>query len=222
MDRYVGIDAHSASCTLAVLGSSGKRLRSLVVETNGRALVDAVRSIPGRVHVCLEQGTRSAWLHEILEPHVEEVIVMMASETKGPKSDARDAWTRAEQLRVGGIQTRVFRAPGGVRPEATERCRRRAISARVGEARWELGVAHRNRFDRVPEPVVPRLRQATIPAPRLQAGRPAGPFRVETAAVSRRREAGPAARDRQTGGLRSSQSFQPRPVTHQGRIFIRR
>jgi transposase len=111
MDRYVGIDAHSTSCTLAVVASSGKRLRSLVVETNGRALVDAVRSIPGRVHVCLEEGTQSGWLHEILEPHVEEVIVMMASETKGPKSDARDAWTRAEQLRVGGIQTRVFKAP---------------------------------------------------------------------------------------------------------------
>jgi transposase len=36
---------------------------------------------------------------------------MMAPETRGPKSDARDAWTRAEELRVGAIRTRVFKAP---------------------------------------------------------------------------------------------------------------
>ena len=114
MDRYIGIDAHSASCTLAVVGASGKRLRSLVVETNGRALVNAVQGIPGRLHVCLEEGTQSAWLHELLQPHVEEVVVMVAPETKGPKSDSRDAWTRAEELRVGAIQTRVYKAQSPV------------------------------------------------------------------------------------------------------------
>jgi hypothetical protein len=111
MERYVGIDAHAASCTLAVVGASGKRLKSLVVETNGRALVNAVKTIPGRLHVCLEEGAQSAWLHELLQPHVEEVVVMMAPETRGPKSDARDAWTRAEELRIGAIKTRVFKAP---------------------------------------------------------------------------------------------------------------
>ena len=111
MERYVGIDVHAASCTLAVLGASGKRLQSLVVETNGRALVNAIKTIPGRLHVCLEEGTQSAWLHELLQPHVEEVVVMVAPETNGPKSDARDAWSRAEELRVGAIKTRVFKAP---------------------------------------------------------------------------------------------------------------
>lgn len=111
MERYVGIDAHAASCTLAVVSASGKRLQSLVVETNGQALVNAIKTIPGRLHVCLEEGTQSAWLYELLQPHVEEVVVMVAPETKGPKSDARDAWTRAEELRVGAIDTRVFKAP---------------------------------------------------------------------------------------------------------------
>ena len=45
MDRYVGLDAHSQTCTFAVMGRTGKRLTSKVVETNGRALVDAVRSL---------------------------------------------------------------------------------------------------------------------------------------------------------------------------------
>jgi transposase len=111
MDRYVGLDAHPTSCTFGVMGPSGKRLKSMVVETNGAALVDAVKSIPGRVHLCLEEGTRSAWLHELFSPHVAELVVAVAPESKGPKDDLRDAWARADELRRGSIRTRVYKAP---------------------------------------------------------------------------------------------------------------
>jgi transposase len=111
MDRYVGVDAHAESCTLGVIGPSGKRLKSMVVETNGQMLVEAVRSIPGRIHLCLEEGTQSAWLHELLSPHVEELVVAMPRENRGAKDDLRDAWTRAEELRTGTIETRVYKAP---------------------------------------------------------------------------------------------------------------
>jgi hypothetical protein len=57
MDRFVGVDGHSRSCTFGIVSASGRRVESKVVETNGRALVEAVRLIPGRVHVCLEEGT---------------------------------------------------------------------------------------------------------------------------------------------------------------------
>ena len=111
MDRYVGLDAHPTSCTFAVMGPSGKRLKSMVVETNGAALVEAVKSIRGRVHLCLEEGTQSAWLHELLSPHVAELVVAVAPENKGPKDDLRDAWARADDLRTGSIKTRVYKAP---------------------------------------------------------------------------------------------------------------
>ncbi len=47
MDRYIGLDAHVSSCTLGVLGRSGKRLGLHVVETNAKALIEVLRSIPG-------------------------------------------------------------------------------------------------------------------------------------------------------------------------------
>ena len=47
MDRYIGLDAHASSCTLGVLGPSGKRLGLHVVETNAQALIEVLRSIPG-------------------------------------------------------------------------------------------------------------------------------------------------------------------------------
>lgn len=111
MDKYVGLDAHSQTCTFGVMSASGKRLTSSVVETNGRCLVDAVRSIPGEVHLCLEEGTQSAWLHEILSPHVGEIVVSVPEENRGPKDDLRDAWARAEDLRTGRVRTRVYKAP---------------------------------------------------------------------------------------------------------------
>jgi transposase len=111
MERYVGLDAHAETCTLAVVGPSGRRLTSKVVETNGRELVEAIRGIPGEVHLCLEEGTQSAWLHEILGPHTTEIVVTTPRESKGPKDDLRDAWARAEELRTGAIRTRVYKAP---------------------------------------------------------------------------------------------------------------
>jgi hypothetical protein len=37
--------------------------------------------------------------------------VVVPPERKGPKDDIRDAWARAEELRTGAIQTRVYKAP---------------------------------------------------------------------------------------------------------------
>ena len=111
MERYIGLDPHGTSCTFGVIGPSGRKLRHDVVETSGAALVSYLRSIPGRKHLCLEEGTHSAWLYEILSPHVEEIVVAGISESRGQKSDVLDAFRRAEELRSGTIKTPVFKSP---------------------------------------------------------------------------------------------------------------
>jgi transposase len=111
MDRYIGIDAHSQSCTLAVIGPSGRRLKSQVLETNGKVLTEAIKSIAGRKHLCIEEGAQSDWLHEILAPHVDEIVVTMPPKRAGQKDDLRDAFARAEELRTGALETKVFKAP---------------------------------------------------------------------------------------------------------------
>lgn len=42
MDRYIGLDAHASSCTLAVVTASGKRVGTHMVETNARCLILAI------------------------------------------------------------------------------------------------------------------------------------------------------------------------------------
>ena len=111
MERHIGLDAHRTSCTFAVIGPSGRKIRHDVVETNGAALVRYLKSLSGRKHLCLEEGTQSAWLYEILSPHVDEIVVTGISRSRGQKSDALDAFLRAEELRTNSIQTPVFKAP---------------------------------------------------------------------------------------------------------------
>jgi transposase len=115
MDKYIGIDVHAKSSTVAVIDAKGKRVGHFVVETTGQALIECLRMISGRKHVCLEEGTQSAWLFEILLPHADEVVVVGVQESRGPKSDERDAFALAEKLRIGAVGTRVFKEVGPYR-----------------------------------------------------------------------------------------------------------
>ena len=107
MERYIGLDAHASSCTLAVVSPSGKRVGTQVVETNARCLIEAVRQIPEPRPICIEEGTLAEWLYEVLSPHAQEVAVAAVRESRGAKDDRRDAFGLADQLRMGGIQRKV-------------------------------------------------------------------------------------------------------------------
>jgi hypothetical protein len=50
---------HKASCTTVVLGPSGKKLGSHVVETNASVLIELLKTIPRPRHLCFEEGTQS-------------------------------------------------------------------------------------------------------------------------------------------------------------------
>jgi transposase len=111
MQRFIGLDAHGQSCTLCVMGQSGRRLGHHVVETNGKALIEQVRSIAGERHVCMEEGTQSEWLYEILQPHAKRVVVTQPLQRAGNKSDQIDAWALADLLRRDAVERSVFKSP---------------------------------------------------------------------------------------------------------------
>ncbi|MBU1446639.1 transposase, partial [Patescibacteria group bacterium] len=119
MKRYIGIDVHSSSCTLGVLSEKGRKLNSMVVETNGKALVDTLQTVPGELHVVMEEGTMSEWLFEVLRPHVKELVVVGVPKVHGSKSDKIDAFALAEQLRSGSMETRVYKGRGDLSKLAT-------------------------------------------------------------------------------------------------------
>jgi transposase len=113
MERYIGIDVHSRTSTVAVMGPSGKRIRCEVVETSGAALVAALLRVAGRRHVCLEEVEQSEWLAEVFRPHCEELVVDATCEQRDrseSKSDERDAWGLADRLRMGQVKRQVYKS----------------------------------------------------------------------------------------------------------------
>jgi transposase len=110
MDRYIGLDIHAQTTTLAVMSAKGKHLTETVIETHGKLLVETIGSIAGDLHVCLEEGMHAEWIYELLVRRVARIVVMIPPERQGPKSDARDAWWLADQLRLGVPQKQVFKS----------------------------------------------------------------------------------------------------------------
>ena len=109
MDKYMGLDVHSTSCTLAVISSQGRRLHEAVIETDANALRAAVRAIRGTRHLCLEEGTHSSWIHEILDPCVDELVVTRGLGSRALKSDRSDAFALADALRLRALPTVIFK-----------------------------------------------------------------------------------------------------------------
>ena len=69
-------------------------------------MIGLVRGVGPRVHVVFEEGTQAQWLHDLLQPHAERVVVCNVrgrSETTN-KSDRIDADWLSEMLRLGAIK----------------------------------------------------------------------------------------------------------------------
>src|SRR5690349_10007727 len=73
--KYVGLDVHQASTVIAVREDSGRILARTVVGTDAQVLLEYVRGLRGAVHVALEEGTQAQWLHDVLAPVVDRVVV---------------------------------------------------------------------------------------------------------------------------------------------------
>jgi hypothetical protein len=67
--------------------------------------------IPGHKHLVFEEGLQSAWLYETLSPQVDAIVVAGIAESRGPKSDKRDAYGPTEKPREGNLGKQVFKAP---------------------------------------------------------------------------------------------------------------
>jgi len=73
--KYVGMDVHKESISIAVMNSVGKIVMECVLETKASMILQFIDGLRGDVHVTFEEGTWAAWLYDLLKPHVSEVLV---------------------------------------------------------------------------------------------------------------------------------------------------
>jgi len=93
--KYIGLDVHQATISVAVLDSTGKLMMESILETKAATILQFFQGLRGSVYVALEEGTCAAWLHDLLQPHVTKVLVCDPRKNSllkaGNKSDRIDA-----------------------------------------------------------------------------------------------------------------------------------
>jgi transposase len=104
-NRYVGLDVHRDTISVAVLDSRGKVILEKVIATAAGAVWELVALLRGKLHVAFEEGTSADWLAGLLQPRVAQVVVCdpRKNDRRGTKSDRIDARELADLLRCGRL-----------------------------------------------------------------------------------------------------------------------
>src|SRR5450631_1088947 len=116
--KYIGMDVHKESISIAVMNGAGKFVMECVIETKASTILQFIQGLSGSLHVTFEEGTWAAWLYDLLKPHVTRLVVCdprkNRSMKEGNKSDKIDARRLAELLRLDHLHP-VYHGDHGLR-----------------------------------------------------------------------------------------------------------
>ena len=97
--KYIGMDVHKESTSIAVMNSIGKIVMECVIETKASMILQFIDGLRGDVRVTFEEGTWAAWLYDLIKPRVSEVVVcnprknaLLKDGSKSDRIDARRHW----------------------------------------------------------------------------------------------------------------------------------
>jgi transposase len=115
-EKYIGLDVHQATISVAVMDSQGKVVMESILETKASRLLEFFGGLRGSLFVTFEEGTWAVWLYDLLKPHVTEVLVCNPRKIPllkhGNKSDKIDARKLAERLRLHDLSRSTMVKPG--------------------------------------------------------------------------------------------------------------
>lgn len=108
----IGLDAHSASFTVAVLDSKGKLSLCLRRYTSEEQLIDVVSKIGGPKQLVVEESHMAQWVKMALEPYVDKLIVCDPRHNrwiaKEDFADDRTSAIKLAQLLRGGYIKEIY------------------------------------------------------------------------------------------------------------------
>src|ERR1700675_2779092 len=116
--KYIGLDVHQATISVAVLDSAGNLVMEAILEKKTETILQFLYGLRGSLHVTLEEATCAAWLHDLLKPQVTQVQVCDPRKNAllkaGNKNDRIDARKLAELLYLNKLNP-VYHGEHGVR-----------------------------------------------------------------------------------------------------------
>src|SRR3989441_13136328 len=112
-EKYIGMDVHQATISVAVMDAHGKLIMECLLETKASTIVEFIQGLQGLRSLTFEQGTSAAWLHDLVKPHVSQLVVCdprkAALLKEGNKSDRIDARKLGRVVTHQPTQARVPR-----------------------------------------------------------------------------------------------------------------
>src|SRR6516165_7430165 len=107
-EKYIGLDVHQATVSVAVVSFTQKLVMESILETKAATILEFFAGLRGTLSVTFEEGTCTAWLYDLLKPHVARLVVCNARKIallkEGNKSDRIDAYKLADRLRLNDLQ----------------------------------------------------------------------------------------------------------------------
>src|SRR5437899_2465276 len=73
-EKYIGLDVHQATISVAVQDSRGKLIMESILETKAATILEFLAGLRGTLSVTFEEGTWAAWLYDVLQPHVDKLV----------------------------------------------------------------------------------------------------------------------------------------------------
>jgi hypothetical protein len=64
-EKYIGLDVHQATISVAVMDSRGKVIMESILETKASTLLEFLAGLRGSLFVTFEEGTWAAWLYDL-------------------------------------------------------------------------------------------------------------------------------------------------------------
>jgi hypothetical protein len=90
------------------MDAQGKLIMECLLETKAATIVEFIQGLPGTVALTFEEGTSAAWLHDLLKPHVSQLVIWdprkAALLKERNESDRVDARKLAEMLRTNQLK----------------------------------------------------------------------------------------------------------------------
>ena len=116
--KYIGMDVHTATISVAVRDAAGKLIMESILETKASTILQFIHGLRGELYVTFEEGTWSAWLYDLLRPYVTNIVVCDPRHTallkEGSKNDRIDARKLSELLRANLLRP-VYHGEKGLR-----------------------------------------------------------------------------------------------------------
>lgn len=105
--QYLAFDVHQATCEVSLRDASGSVVMRGTVPTEATAILRVVKGAGPRVQVAFEEGTQAQWLHDLIAPHAEKVVVcnMRGERKSGNKNDRIDVDELSKRLRAGTLRS---------------------------------------------------------------------------------------------------------------------